>query len=80
MEYGNGYDARNLRYMRSFYLSFPIWNAVRSELGWTHYRILMREGDPIAREWYMNECVAGGWRLALHDNKNMFAARQTNDF
>ena len=61
LEYGNGYDARNLRYMRSFYLSFPIWNAVRSELGWTHYRILMREGDPIAREWYMNECVAGGW-------------------
>lgn len=60
-EYGNGYDARNLRYMRSFYLSFPIWNAVRSELGWTHYRILMREDDPIAREWYMNECVAGGW-------------------
>ena len=61
LEYGNGYDARNLRYMRSFYLSFPIWNAVRSELGWTHYRILMREDDPIAREWYMNECVAGGW-------------------
>ena len=26
--------------MRSFYLSFPIWNAVRSELGWTHYRSL----------------------------------------
>lgn len=61
LEYGNGYDARNLRYMRSFYLSFPIWNAVRSELGWTHYRILMREDDPIAREWYINECVAGGW-------------------
>ena len=60
-EYGCGYDARNLRYMRAFYLSFPIWNAVRSELGWTHYRILMREQDPIAREWYLNECVAGGW-------------------
>ena len=60
-EFGNGFDERNLRYMRTFYLAFPIWNAVRSELGWTHYRILMREDDPIAREWYMNECVACGW-------------------
>lgn len=60
-EFGDGYTERNLRYMRSFYLSFPIWNALRSELGWTHYRILMREQDPVAREWYMNECVACGW-------------------
>ena len=60
-EYGRGYDASNLRYMRQFYLAFPICDALRHELGWTHYRILMREDDPIAREWYMNECVAGGW-------------------
>ena len=51
----------NLKYMRQFYLAFPIGHALRDELGWTHYRILMREDDPIAREWYMNECVAGGW-------------------
>ena len=51
----------NLKCMRQFYLAFPIGHALRDELGWTHYRILMREGDPIAREWYMNECVAGGW-------------------
>lgn len=60
-EYGNGYDERNLRYMRAFYLSFPNWNALRSELNWTHYRIIMRETDLTAREWYMNECVACGW-------------------
>ena len=42
-EYGSGYDERNLRYMRSFYLAFPIWNAVRSELNWTHYRHPGRE-------------------------------------
>lgn len=35
-EYGSGYDERNLRYMRSFYLAFPIRNALRSELSWTH--------------------------------------------
>lgn len=61
LEYGNGYTLTNLKYMRQFYLAFPIGHALRDELGWTHYRILMREDDPIAREWYMNECVAGGW-------------------
>jgi len=30
------------RYMRLFFLAFPIWNALRSELSWTHYRTLMR--------------------------------------
>ena len=27
--------------MRMFYQAFPIRNAVRTELSWTHYRILM---------------------------------------
>lgn len=31
-EFGQGYDVRNLRYMRQFYLVFSKWNAVRSEL------------------------------------------------
>ena len=38
--FGKGFDARNLRNMRAFYQAFPIWNAVRTELSWTHYRIL----------------------------------------
>src|SRR4051795_11802340 len=29
---GRGFDERNLRYMRSFHLAFPILNALRSEL------------------------------------------------
>lgn len=60
-EFGAGFDASNLRNMRSFYIAFPICDALRHELSWTHYRILMREQDPVAREWYMNECVACGW-------------------
>lgn len=57
-EYGSGYDESNLRYMRLFYLAFPIRDALRHELSWTHYRSLTRVADPIAREWYMNECIA----------------------
>lgn len=31
--------------MRGFYLAFPNWNAVRTELRWTHYRLLLRIQD-----------------------------------
>ena len=36
-EFGKGFDERNLRHMRAFFQAFPIWDAVRSELSWTHY-------------------------------------------
>lgn len=99
-EFGSGFDARNLRYMRQFYLLFPIWNAVRSkseraaqseartitpdvkdnrnamrsdsadsqirdalrhELSWTHYRLLLGVEDADARLWYMHEAADQRW-------------------
>jgi hypothetical protein len=36
MQFGKGFDERNLNNMRAFYQAFPIWNAVRTELSWTH--------------------------------------------
>ena len=44
-DFGKGYDERNLRFMRQFYLAFPIRNALRTELSWTHYCRLMRIPD-----------------------------------
>ena len=41
LKYGKYYDARKLRRMRTFYIQFPIWAAVRPELTWTHYRICL---------------------------------------
>jgi hypothetical protein len=35
-EFGKGFEVRNLRYMRQFYQLFPIRNALRAELSWTH--------------------------------------------
>ena len=35
--------------------------AVRRELRWTHYRLLMRVDKPEAREWYMNEAADQNW-------------------
>ena len=39
-DFGKGFDASNLRYMRLFYLAFPNCDALRHELSWTHYRTL----------------------------------------
>lgn len=60
-EFGAGFDARNLRNMRQFYIRFPKWNAVRSELTWTHYRLLIKIENDDARNWYMNEAIASAW-------------------
>ena len=36
--------------MRAFFQAFPIWDAVRSELSWTHYRLLTRVDSAEARQ------------------------------
>lgn len=60
-QYGKGFDERNLRHMRAFYLAFPIRNALRTELSWTHYRTLLKLDNPAARTWYMNEAAGQNW-------------------
>ena len=60
-EFGKGFDASNLRYMRLFYAAFPIRDALRHELSWTHYRLLSRVDQPAARQWYMNEAATQNW-------------------
>ena len=60
-EFGRGFTMTNLKYMRSFYQAFPIGHALRDELSWTHYRLLIRVEDPEARDWYMNEAAAENW-------------------
>lgn len=42
LEFGKGFDDRNLNNMRAFYKAFQIWYAVRTELSWTHYRLISR--------------------------------------
>ena len=60
-QFGKGFDATNLRQMRGFYLAFPIRDALRLELSWTHYRLLLRLDSPKARDWYANEAAAQNW-------------------
>ena len=60
-EFGKGFDATNLRHMRAFFLAFPIRDALRRELSWTHYRTLLRVDSDSARQWYMNEAATQNW-------------------
>jgi hypothetical protein len=59
-EFGKGFTERNLRFMRQFYQAFPIRNALRTELTWTHYRMLMRVQEQNRREFYLNESIELG--------------------
>lgn len=61
VEFGKGFNVRNLWYMRDVYQAFPILNALRSELSWTHYRLLSRVEKPDARAFYMQECAKSRW-------------------
>jgi predicted nuclease of restriction endonuclease-like (RecB) superfamily len=92
-EFGKGFDARELRKMRQFYLYFPIRDALRPELTWTHYRLLLRVEDTIARTFYLAESIDGSWssrqlerqissfyyqRLLSSKDKNLLKAEADN--
>jgi len=61
LEFGKGFTVRNLRNMRQFYQTFPIRHALRTELTWSHYRMLMRIDEQSRRDFYLTESVDSGW-------------------
>lgn len=60
-EFGRGFDKSNLWNMRAFFLGFPKIDALRRELSWTHYRLLLRVEKPEARAFYEAEAVNSRW-------------------
>ena len=98
-DFGRGFTTTNLKYMRLFYLAFPIRHALsdksrvakkrnaarsesairhaasdeslapaqnlpaalRPELSWTHFRLLLSVEDPQARNWYQQEAAEQHW-------------------
>ena len=61
IEFGKGYDESNLRNIRSFYKVFPIRDALRHELSWTHYRLLSRLDSEEKRNYYIKESLDSNW-------------------
>lgn len=62
-EFGKGFNERNLRNMRSFYLLYPIWQTVSAKLSWSHYCVLLRVENQKARDWYMTETIEHVWSV-----------------
>jgi predicted nuclease of restriction endonuclease-like (RecB) superfamily len=61
---GKGFSYANLWNFRQFYLTFPSQEklyALRRELSWTHYRMIMRVENPKAMEYYINEAAEQHW-------------------
>ena len=59
--YGSGFSVRQLEQSRRFYRMYPIANALRSQLNWTQYRLLIQIDDPCKREYYELESVNNAW-------------------
>ena len=61
IDFGKGFDERELRRVRQFYQCFPIRDTLRPELTWSHYRLIIRVEDELARIFYLQEAINQHW-------------------
>ena len=54
-EFGSGFSARQLERYRQFYRTFPIASTLRTQLSWSHYKLLLPVEDEDKREYYIAE-------------------------
>ena len=70
-EFGRGFSSRNLRTMRKFYVTYPIWKTVSSRLSWSHYLELLKIDEEPKRNFYLNEAINSQWSVReLQRQKN----------
>ncbi len=62
-EFGKGFDVSNLRNMRRFYTTFPIWETLSPKLSWSHYIKIIKIENKEAREWYIKEAIENSWSV-----------------
>lgn len=62
-EFGEGFSKRQLELFRQLYLTFPIANALSSQLTWTHYKFLMRLEDSDKRAFFIAEAIKNAWSV-----------------
>jgi len=60
-EFGKGFDVTNISRIKQFYMTFENFAALRQELSWTHYRLLIKVEREDVREFYINECIQNNW-------------------
>lgn len=68
-KFGSAFSVRNLIYIRQFYRSFPITNALRSQFSWTHYRTLSAIDNAEKRDFYIGETIKNNWTARQMDRQ-----------
>jgi len=71
-EFGRGFGTRNLFRMVRFAEVFPdpkIVSALRTQLGWTHFRAIIALDDPLKRDFYAEMCRLEGWSTRTLEKK-----------
>jgi predicted nuclease of restriction endonuclease-like (RecB) superfamily len=67
-EFGRGFEEKNLRRMVQFAEVFPdeqIVAALRRQLGWAHFKLLIPLKDPLQRDFYAEMCRIEGWSTRM---------------
>ena len=74
-EYGSGFSVRQLEMCRQFYRLYPIANALRSQLNWTQYRLLIQIENPTIGILLCTDKNDTVVRMALpEDNRTILAS------
>ena len=60
-EFGSGFSVRQLERASQFYRTYPIASAVRTQLNWYQYRLLIQINDKDKREYYELEAANNNW-------------------
>jgi len=60
-EFGSGFGARQLERARQFYRTYPIASALRTQLNWLQYKLLIAIDDTNKRDYYEHEAINNGW-------------------
>ena len=72
VEFGRGFSERNLAPMVRFAEVFPdeeIVSALRTQLGWTHFRMIVPLEDDLQRDFYAEMCRIEKWSTRTLEKK-----------
>ena len=60
-EFGSGFSKRQIERARQFYRTYPIASALRTQLNWMQYKLLIAIDDDYKREYYELEASNNAW-------------------
>ena len=74
-QFGTGFSVRQLERYRQFYRMFPNTSALRTQFGWTHYKLMLSIENSDKRAFYIAEATKNNWtarQLERQINSQLF--------